>query len=98
MAGNVVAHHGEWIIVHEGKDFIVVNTKKKFSEVNHTHLNSYKRAVNLIEFARTKTIPRHPTNFILTSLQRVSRDKQYIRELELRKRELIEEKYNRGEV
>lgn len=99
MAGNCVYHRGSFIIVKEGRDsFIVVNTSKKFGEINHTHLKSFKRGKDLIDFAITKTIPRHPDQFILTSLIRISSDKRYIKNLELKKREIIEEHYKNGGV
>lgn len=90
MAGNCVYHKGEWVIVKEGQhDFVVVNIKKKYNVVNHTHIpNSYKRAVNLIDFAYTKTFPKSASIFILTSLIRISRDRKYILQLEERIREL----------
>lgn len=98
MAGNIVYSKHEYVIVKEGKDFIVVNTKKKFGEVNHTHLHSFQRGKNLINFALAKTIPKHPDLFILTSLQRISKDRRYIKELEIAKRKLIEEHYLEGGV
>lgn len=99
MAGRVVYSKKEYIVVKEGKDFIVVNTKMKFGQINHTHLGqSFIRARNIIDFALTKTIPRRPDRFILTSLQRISTDKKYIKELELKKRELLEDYYRNGGV
>lgn len=98
MAGNVVYSRKEYIIVKEGKDFIVVNTKKKFNEVNHTHLHSFQRGRNLIEFALSKSIPKHPDLFILTSLQRISTDRHYIKNLELEKRKLKANYYHNGGV
>lgn len=99
MAGRVVYSKKEYIVVKEGEDFIVVNTKMKYGQVNHTHIGkSFIRARNLIDFAVTKTIPKRPDNFILTSLQRISTDKKYIKELELRKRQLIEDYYKEGGV
>lgn len=77
---DLVFKKAEFIVIEkhrEGrKNYIVVNTKKKFEE-GHTHLRTYKSAKCAVEYAIKKKIPRSTDLYFLQSLIRITRDEEY---------------------
>lgn len=70
-------------IILEGKsEYIVINKNKPFDN-GHTHLKNYHTAVWLINLASHNTVPKHISSYLLESLIRISKDKQYIKKLKL---------------
>jgi len=73
-----------FIIFRSGKGYIIYNTLKSF-KTGHTHLKSFKPCRDAITFVLLRKIPKKATHYYLTSLQRLSIDKTYIKQLENRK-------------
>lgn len=84
---EVVYSKQNFLLVKVSKGFLIINTKKEFKK-GHSHINSYRRGRDAILFAINKTIPRRPSVYFLTTLQRISTDKDYILELEIMKRDI----------
>ena len=71
-------HH--YYIYSDTKGFIVHNTKKPFQE-GHTHIKNFNTAKYLVTMSSSSKIPYHASNYIYTSLIRISTDKNYIKKL-----------------
>ena len=84
---EVVYSKRNFLLVKVSNGFLIINTKKEFKK-GHSHINSYRRGRDAILFAINKTIPRRPDVYFLTTLQRISTDKNYIIELEIMKRDI----------
>lgn len=76
--------NGRFYIIRAGKEYIVVNSNKEFSN-GHTHLRNYKSAVACIDFVLKCKIPKRCDFYYLTSLQRISDDAEYIEKIEMLK-------------
>ncbi|WP_254865270.1 hypothetical protein [Solibacillus isronensis] len=92
---NQIFKKDEFIIIpfYKGRkqEFMVVNTKKEFKN-GHTHLKSFKMAKYLINLARCQKINSGLRPYLLTSLTRISADREYIQKLE----ELLAVKRSKG--
>jgi hypothetical protein len=92
---NQIFKKGEYIITpfYKGKrrEFMIVNTEKEFRN-GHTHLKSFKMAKYLIYLARSKKINSGLPPYLLTSLMRISNDKEYINKIE----DIIKVKKSKG--
>jgi hypothetical protein len=92
---NQIFKKDEFIIVpfFKGKrqEFMIVNTKKEFKK-GHTHLKSFKMAKYLIGLAKTKQINCGLRPYFLTSLTRISEDREYIAQVN----EVLAEKRRKG--
>ena len=71
-------HH--YYIYSDKKEFIVHNSKKPFHE-GHTHINNFNTAKYLVSMSYASKVPYHASNYIYTSLIRISTDKDYIKKL-----------------
>lgn len=60
--------------------FIIHNNKLDFNS-HHTHIRNFKTAKYIIDLAIHKSIPKHLSNYLLTSLIRISDDEEYIEKL-----------------
>lgn len=69
-----------FIIVPHRSHYVLVNTKGDRS--HHTHLESKKTCRNLVGMVCNKTVPT--SNYLKESAKRVSRDKKYILEVEIK--------------
>lgn len=61
--------------------FIVHNSKMEFSD-GHTHIKRFSTAKFIIQLSLHKTIPKHLSNYLITSLIRINTDEDYINELQ----------------
>lgn len=93
MSALIYKRYGFHIIrAHNG--YIVHNTRKPWVE-GHTHLYSYKSAIDAIYFVANCEVPQKGGLYYLTSLQRLTRNCQYTQLLEERKDE-IKKQYPQG--
>lgn len=92
---DLVFKKEEYVVLEKRKEgrknYIVVNTKKKFEE-GHTHLKSYKSARCAVDYAIKKKVPRNTDLYFLVSLIRITRDEEYRRKLT----ELVEVRKQKG--
>lgn len=75
-----VYQRNQYKIYRVGNDFIVHNSRYKFSD-KHTHLRSFKQAKNLIYFVSNKKVPKLVSFYYLESMIRVSDDDEYIKKV-----------------
>lgn len=78
--------------------YIVHNTKKDF-EIGHTHINNYKTAKYVAYLALYKRMPKnnHLSDYLITSVIRISDDKSYILKMEnLRRDNELKRKKKKG--
>lgn len=73
----------------EGNDFVVYNTKKKFTK-GHVHVKSFKIGRTLIDLAIKKKLPKNP--YLALSLMRISNDEEYIKKLKELKESIMTHK------
>ena len=88
MGQQVVYRKGSIIVFKGRRTYVVYNTSKKFEE-GHTHLYKLKSAKSAARIAESKKVPTRSGLYFLTSLQRISDDKDYIQRLENKKMEII---------
>ena len=60
------------------KSYIVINKKKSFKQ-GHNHTKDFKYSKSLIDLAIRKKLPRKANKKVITSLIRISDDKNYIK-------------------
>lgn len=70
----------DFIIIECGNHYVLIN--KKGEVENHTHLKKKDTCHLLIKLVCRKEIPRSP--YLRTSAKRISRNKKYIREIEIK--------------
>ena len=75
------------IIKTKKKSYIVINKKKSFKQ-GHTHTKDFKYSKSLIDLAIRKKLPRKANKKVITSLIRISDDKNYIKNLEEYRKEI----------
>lgn len=63
-------------IYRAGNNYIVHNSNFPFNE-KHTHLRNFEAAKKIIALAIGKRIPRDLSNYLITSLIRISDDENY---------------------
>lgn len=80
------------MILQVGHEYIAVNQDKVFKH-GHTHIQSFKQAEYLVNMSLHKRIPNHLSEYMLTSLVRLSNDPQYTEKINA----LIETKRSRGQ-
>lgn len=88
MAQNIVYKIGPFIVFKGRRSYVVYNTSKEFQQ-GHTHLYKLKSAKSAARIANNKKVPTRSGLYFLTSLQRISNDKEYIERLENKKQEII---------
>lgn len=88
MAQQIVYRCGSIIVFKGHRTYVVYNTRKEF-DTGHTHLYKLKSAKSAARIASKKKVPTRSGLYFLTSLQRISDDKDYIERLERKKREII---------
>lgn len=74
-ADNVIYNKNGFRIISVGNEYIAVNGRDFKS--SHTHLKSYDQAIYVISMVANKRMPRHLSNYLLTSLIRLSKDDDY---------------------
>lgn len=70
----------DFIIMECGNHYVLINKKGKME--NHTHLKKKDTCYLLIKLVCEKKIPCSP--YLRTSAKRISRNKKYIREIEIK--------------
>lgn len=75
-SGNCIFRKKDFIVLAVGHEYIVVNREKIFKD-GHTHLQSFKQAMYIVNMALSKRLPKHLSAYLLTSLIRVSDDEDY---------------------
>ena len=70
----------DFIIMECGNHYVLINKKGKVE--NHTHLKKKHTCDLLIKLICSKEIPHSP--YLRTSAKRISRNKKYIREIEIK--------------
>lgn len=70
----------DFMIMECGNHYVLINKKGKVE--NHTHLKKKDTCYLLIKLVCRKQIPRSP--YLRTSAKRISRNKKYIREIEIK--------------
>ena len=84
----VIYRRGNYIIIKtKKKSYIVINKKKSFKQ-GHTHTKDFKYSKSLIDLAIRKKLPRKANKKVITSLIRISDDKNYIKNLEEYRKEI----------
>ena len=84
----VIYRRGDYIIIKtKKKSYIVINKKKSFKQ-GHTHTKDFKYSKSLIDLAIRKKLPRKANKKVITSLIRISDDKNYIKNLEEYRKEI----------
>ena len=84
----VIYRRGNYIIIKtKKKSYIVINKKKSFKQ-GHTHTKDFKYSKSLIDLAIRKKLPRKANEKVITSLIRISDDKNYIKNLEEYRKEI----------
>ncbi|MCT4634420.1 MAG: hypothetical protein N4A76_17040 [Firmicutes bacterium] len=78
-------------IYRAGNNYIVHNSNYPFKE-KHTHLRNFNAAKKIISLAISKRIPRDLSDYLLTSLLRISDDENYEHHLS----ELLEVRTTKG--
>ena len=79
---TVIYRRGNYIIIKtKKKSYIVINKKKSFKQ-GHTHTKDFKYSKSLIDLSIRKKLPRKANEKVITSLIRISDDKNYIQKLE----------------
>ena len=85
---TVIYRRGNYIIIKtKKKSYIVINKKKSFKQ-GHTHTKDFKYSKSLIDLAIRKKLPRKANKKVITSLIRISDDKNYIKNLEEYRKEI----------
>lgn len=85
---TVIYRRGNYIIIKtKKKSYIVINKKKSFKQ-GHTHTKDFKYSKSLIDLSIRKKLPRKANEKVITSLIRISDDKNYIQKLEEFKKEV----------
>lgn len=79
---NQIYRKKAFIIITVSRGYIVINTNKPFEE-GHTHIKNFNMAKKLIYWSIKRTIPSYCSNYILTSLIRLSEDNIYKDKLKL---------------
>jgi len=77
----VIYRKDEFVILKASEGFIVYNTKKEW-ENGHSHLKSLKAAKTVINLVQKGKLPRNRGFYYLTTLQRISTEKEYIERIE----------------
>lgn len=86
---NLVCFKNEYVITYSKNNrYMVYNTKKKWKE-GHTHIGSYKQALDLVKFATKRQIPNRVNKYFLISLSRIinienKKDEEYLEKIQLR--------------
>ena len=84
----IIYRRGDYIIIKtKKKSYIVINKKKSFKQ-GHTHTKDFKYSKSLIDLAIRKKLPRKANKKVITSLIRISDDKNYIKNLEEYRKEI----------
>lgn len=74
---NVIYEKKEFYIIQMNHhEFIVINRNKEF-KCGHTHINNYNTAKYIVNLAVHESIPHHLSLYLLTSLVRISENKEY---------------------
>ncbi|MDD3185348.1 MAG: hypothetical protein PHD70_02020 [Anaerostipes sp.] len=90
--GNVIYEKKEFCIIQMNHhEFIVLNRNKEF-KCGHTHINNYNTAKHILNLAVHESIPHHLSLYLLTSLVRISANKNYQDKIEA----LLHEKKSRS--
>ena len=84
----VIYRRGNYIIIKTKKKSYIVITKKKSFKQGHTHTKDFKYSKSLIDLAIRKKLPRKANKKVITSLIRISDDKNYIKNLEEYRKEI----------
>ena len=79
-------------IYDAGKEYIIHNTKLDFNN-HHTHINNFHTCKYIIDLCIHKTVPYHLSDYLLTSIVRITEDKCYKKAIEIK---LEENKKKRG--
>lgn len=69
---NMVAQFDNYKIYRVANCFILHNSSLDFSQ-GHTHLDTYKQCLYLINLSKHHRIPHHISSYLLTSLIRINR-------------------------
>lgn len=88
---NKVFERKGFIIFQVKEGYIAYNTKKNFEE-GHTHLKNFNAAKNAIDLVISKKIPKSTNVYYLTSLVRLTNDKNYEKKI----KDLIETRKQKG--
>lgn len=88
---NKVYEKKGFIVFQVKEGYIAYNTKKSFQE-GHTHLKHFEPAKTAIDLVINKKIPKSTDVYYLTSLIRLSEDKDYIYKI----KQLIETREQKG--
>ena len=89
--GRQVYQEGKFKVYRAGNDFIVHNSRYLF-EHYHTHVRTLNTAKKIIYYVKHKIVPRAFSEYLLTSLIRLTDDQGYIEEIE----SLIEVRRQKG--
>ena len=65
-------------VYDSGRDQYIIHNSNYEFDIAHTHIRSFKRCKFLINLALHKSIPKHLSDYLLTSLIRISDDPDYI--------------------
>ena len=94
---NFNKHKDNYIVIYRRRNYIIIKTKKKsYIVINkkksfkqgHTHTKDFKYSKSLIDLAIRKKLPRKANKKVITSLIRISDDKNYIKNLEEYRKEI----------
>lgn len=78
---EVIYARGNFVMVRKRYGFIVINTKKPF-KTGHTHVRSEYVGRVIIDNVRKGVLPKSHNTKLIVSHIRVSKDREYIRQLE----------------
>lgn len=70
----------DFMIIECGNHYVLINKKGKVE--NHTHLKKKDTCYLLIKLVCRKEVPR--SSYLRTSAKRISRNKKYIKEIEIK--------------
>ena len=79
-AERKVYQRKEYIIIKIKKDFIIINTNKKF-DTGHVRVKDFKKAKSLIDLAVRNKLPNRTLAWEIKKLIIISDNKDYINEL-----------------
>ena len=80
LKDHKVYEEGSFVIYECTRGFIVHNRNKEFKN-GHTHLRHFKAAKEAIKYVTNKRIPKDTGEYYLTSLARLSEDKDYVKKI-----------------
>jgi hypothetical protein len=79
MIVNQIYKKDEYVVIPVENNFIVINTRKVFED-GHSHTKTMGISRLLIDLAIRKELPKNPG--LVDSLIRISKDENYIKELQ----------------